>query len=414
MAHAVTDHQAPGEALGIYAKFSSTLDSKEKNSVWAVDHETGETANFELLPGGKYREAYEPAKVRSERFSLQSVVRELLPKSRTAKCYRWRLPKKATEVMRSTETGGTFYRGLQVCSSVWVCPVCAAKISERRRAELLAAIEAHKAAGGVVVLVTLTNPHYMGQGLEGLLKRQQRAFDFFKSGRPARNLRDSFGLVGYVRSLEVTYGANGWHPHYHELWFLRSQVDLLSLQKAVFSLWESACVKAGLGRPSVKHGVTVQDGSKAAAYASKWGLESEMTKWHVKKGNQSLTPFDLLRSYFRDSNENHAALFREYAQAFHGKKQLVWSNGLKALFNLVDLDDGEIAARADQSAVVLGQITADQWRLVLAVDGRSTVLDLARHGWDVVRAYLLGLSQRIDLAKLTPNGVFTESLNGTG
>lgn len=410
MAYQAVNHQASGAALGIYAKFSSTLDSKGKNIVWAVDHETGETIPGELA-GGRFNTLYDPPKVRAERFALQSVVRDILPKSRTAKCYRWRLPKKPTEVMRSHETGSTFYRGLQVCSSVWLCPVCSAKISERRRAELLAAIEAHRAAGGVVVLVTLTNPHYIGQGLETLLKRQQRAFDFFKSGRPARSLRDSFGLVGFIRSLEVTHGQNGWHPHYHELWFLKSQVDLLAMQKAVFDLWASSCVKAGLGLPSEQHGVTVQDGSWAAAYASKWGLESEMTKWHAKKGNGSQTPFDFLRAVFRDGHEKSAALFREYAEAFHGKKQLVWSNGLKARFGIGDLNDEEIAAREDQTAVALGQISSDQWRLVLAVDGRATVLELARHGWDVVQAYLTGLAERIDVTKLASNGVISESLN---
>ena len=44
------------------------------------------------------------------------------------------------------------------------------------------------------------------------------------------------------------------------------------------------------------HGVDVRNGTYAAEYVSKWGLEEEVTKGHLKKGlNGSLTPFDLLR-----------------------------------------------------------------------------------------------------------------------
>ena len=40
-----------------------------------------------------------------------------------------------------------FYQGLMSCGGIWTCPVCAAKISERRRQELKQAIEAAQALG---------------------------------------------------------------------------------------------------------------------------------------------------------------------------------------------------------------------------------------------------------------------------
>ena len=33
------------------------------------------------------------------------------------------------------------------------------------------------------------------------------------------------GFKGLIRSLEVTHGANGWHPHTHELWFLKGSAE---------------------------------------------------------------------------------------------------------------------------------------------------------------------------------------------
>ncbi|WP_458127413.1 hypothetical protein, partial [Raoultella ornithinolytica] len=62
-----------------------------------------------------------------------------------------------------------------------------------------------------------------------------------------------------------------------------------------FEQWKKACEKAGLDQPSYEHGLDLRNGQKAASYVSKWGLEHEMTKGHIKKGKtDSKTPFDLL------------------------------------------------------------------------------------------------------------------------
>ena len=73
----------------------------------------------------------------------------------------------------------------------------------------------------------------------------------------------------------------------------------------------------------------LRNGQKAASYVSKWGLEHEMTKGHIKKGKtDSKTPFDLLRDY-AEGDENAGKLFRIYFEAFKGTRQLNWSKGLK-------------------------------------------------------------------------------------
>src|SRR5690606_25388944 len=99
-------------------------------------------------------------------------------------------------------------------------------------------------------------------------------------GRAAKNVRDFLGLKGTVRALEVTYGANGFHPHFHVLLFLDKSWTNHGVQEAFTPLWQNACRLARLPIPSLAHGCRVDDGSYAAKYASKWGLESEMTKGH--------------------------------------------------------------------------------------------------------------------------------------
>ncbi|MCH0743043.1 protein rep, partial [Pseudomonas aeruginosa] len=203
---------------------------------------------------------------------------------------------------RSTEHGKAFFSGLQVCASVWACPVCAAKISERRRAELVTAVALAKSMGMHVKLLTLTVPHGLGDDLPTLLGQIRNAWRRTTTGRAGKDFRKLLGIKGTIRALEVTHGQNGFHPHLHVLLFLEQDATNACVQGLFTPIWQDACAKAGLPRPSEAHGCRVDDGSKAAAYASKWGLESEMTKSHTKQGrNGSRTPWDFLRAFLERS-----------------------------------------------------------------------------------------------------------------
>ncbi len=79
------------------------------------------------------------AQVREERFALQGVALRLVPHERVARCLRYPYPL-ASEVQvlhgRGPQGETARFGGLEVCGSVWLCPVCAAKITERWRREL--------------------------------------------------------------------------------------------------------------------------------------------------------------------------------------------------------------------------------------------------------------------------------------
>ena len=340
---------------------------------------------------------------RVARFSLQSVARSILPESRTAKCLRIRAFNSDVQVWKHHEHGTAAYAGLQTCGSVWACPVCAAKVAERRRVELQAAMAAHKAKGGTVNLLTLTTPHQKTDKLSDLLENQSKALHRFWRDRTVKAIFKEMGTIGHVRASEVTHGRkspsnNGWHPHYHCLMFCGSGVDLSRFdgpqmkdwQVRLYLRWAACCLKSGLGEPSYAHGLKLDDGTKAGNYAAKWGLEDEMTKGHTKKALHGETPFDFLRAYLADGSDRQAAaLFKEFAETFKGKQQLRWSKGLKNLFAIEETTDEELATKVEESAVLLGMLTVDQWRDVLKVDGRATVLEIAaRSGWYEVQRFL--------------------------
>jgi hypothetical protein len=169
-------------------------------------------------------------------------------------------------------------------------------------------------------------------------------------------------------------------------------------EELFYQRWAAACVRAGLGEPSRAHGLKLDDGSKAAKYVSKWGLEDEMTKGHTKKALHGETPFDFLRAYLADSTDKQAgALFKEFAETFKGKRQLHWSKGLKKRYAIGEFSDDELSSQMEDEARLLGQITLPQWCDVLAVDGQGVVLQLAASGgWDSVVVYLASIKRNTE------------------
>lgn len=281
------------------------------------------------------------------------------------------------------------YKGLKICGSVWVCPLCASKVQERRRQEVAAAIAWAVGMGKDCAMVSFTFPHRVNQPLSDLLKKQQRAITLLRSSRGYTALMRECGSVGRIRSLEVTHGTNGWHPHTHELLFIASGYDARRLQNRLAWLWLAACKKAGLfvdGRDSeesfVLHSVDVTAGDDgAAAYIakmddqSKWGISHEMTKSSSKQGRRAGShPFGLALDTATQG------LFVEYVWAMKGQRQLVWSRGLKNSVGVVEKTDEEIAAEEVSKIDDHIPIGLDEWVLVRKHDARFDLVEAARAG----------------------------------
>lgn len=278
-------------------------------------------------------------------------------------------------VYRAVDGSSARLQGVTTCGSVWACPTCAARIAEERRRELQHALVAHVEAGGAGYLITLTNPHERDEFvLPEMLERQAKALQSFKNSRTYKRILGTAGTAkrkGSVRGLESTHGRNGWHPHVHELAFCKRQAfnegepgDGGRLQsddiEALRGAWVGAIVKHGLCPDSKiswawQYAFDLRGGDKAAEYIAKfgrderWGAATELTENLAKLGKRTVqgeehrTPFQILADAHRgDARSWH--LFREYALAFEGKRQLTWSPGLKKTLGVLDRDDDEIAA----------------------------------------------------------------------
>lgn len=299
---------------------------------------------------------------RIHNYLLQDQSAKLLPKERVGNCLKKRIDKNIDRFVKYNEVRKkAHWANVQRCGSVWQCPVCAKQVTEKRREELKKGCDSWKSKGGKILLLTLTNSHSASHRLKDLIDGQKRALKRFFEGRRGVYLLNVLGRKYQIRSFEVTYGQNGWHPHFHILLFIDDNFhpDLLKfdIREELAKFWISCCVKSGLPAPSLRHGLDLRSGHYADKYVSKWGIEHEMTKGHVKKGREGgFTPFDLLQFSVDDElvyGKSSSKLFQEFAISFKGARQLVWARGLKKLLGIEEKTDEELAEETEQNAIDL-------------------------------------------------------------
>lgn len=324
--------------------------------------------------------------VRFERYHLQTVSKKILKGFRVKNCLR-SVNGDSVGVHKHLKTQRAFYSGLQICGSVWTCPVCASKISERRRKELQQAFDIHKKNNGHIAMLTLTFSHKRTDKLDEILEKFSKAMKNFMGCRAFTNLRNEMNLIGRIRVLEVTWSeTNGFHPHAHIALFYESEIDLKHMKKTMYEIWRKSCNSVGL-KASKAHGLDLQGAEDAEKYLSKhgtWSLDQELTKAHIKKGKtESLTPFDLLRKYADTEDEKYANLFITYAIYFKNKMQLHWSRGLKKHFGIGEKTDEVLAKEKTEDADILGLLGLEQWKIILSKDSRAKFLTLCeKHGYE--------------------------------
>jgi len=275
--------------------------------------------------------------------------------------------------------GKASFTGLRTCGAIWYCPVCAPRIAEKRKLELDALLSGARAKGYSIVLMTLTARHDRETDLAGFLSALKGAAKRLRQRREWRALP----LVGSVVATEVTHGGNGWHPHFHVLMVLDApQADAVQLVETLRTPWLVSL--AGFDLSGNQAAFDAADGSAAGAYIQKFGAAEEVTLSTAKKGRSgSRTPWQLLDDAVV-GDLRARALWREYARCFRARRQLVWSQGLKAVFGIDDVSDEAAAAEPEPEPVVLRVwrgAKAGLWSQ--ARRRRCALLDAAEAGTDL-------------------------------
>ncbi len=344
--------------------------------------------------GSSYEITQPPTSVERhrERWRLQHQAKILRSHSRLSICHLQAKDRvKGVDVVL-TPSGKAVYKGLRVCGLLWECPLCASLISTRRRAELQEVTCQWRKAGGRLYHLVLTIPHHAADQLPALLGAFGEARRRLFNRKQWKRLAASLGIAYSVTCKEVTWGANGWHVHTHQILFVKGvdDFDCWKVGSQIFEQWRAACVAVGLPEPN-RRGVDLQATSGAAAYVSKWGVEDELTRSHIKRGRPNrLTPWDFLRLSVETGEPMWGVLYNEFADAMHGQRQLVWSDGLRDWAGLGrEHSDLQVATREEESCRQLGTIPFAVWLRIIQARVQCELLEIAEQsGWEGVQSFL--------------------------
>jgi hypothetical protein len=296
--------------------------------------------------------------------------------------------------VRLGQEGYAGFAGLLVCGSVWACPVCSMKIAVARATEIGRVVANAIAAGRSVGFQTFTMRHHQGQSLEELWGALAAAWASVTSGNGWVGDQRRHQLEGWLRAVEVTWGANGWHVHIHALvvgTFDEPGLEALSL--SMWGRWSKALVRAGLDAPELigSDWQLVKGGdwsatklgeylAKGAGAAPQIGRELTMSQGKSARGRHSTrTVWDVVDEFFETGDLALRKVWHEWERVSKGKRQLTWSRGLRELYGLEpELTDEEIALEElGTEADTLVVISKRGWREVVRRQLECDVLEAA-------------------------------------
>jgi hypothetical protein len=269
------------------------------------------------------------------------------------------------------ELGAHFDRVVR-CGSVWECPTCSLAIRAERCAEIEHAAGWWRDGGGALAQLTLTVRHAWSHDPKVTRRGLMRAWGKLASGAPWQRWCADAGLAGWIRSVEVTHGPNGWHPHLHVLLFVSSAAGdpgaLAALRARLVARWCDA-VAGELGeeqRPDDAHGVDLR-AAHVAGYLSKVALEltaaQNKTAGAARAGYR--TPWQIAADFRAWGDDDDLQLWRRYCDAMRGARFVEWSRGrmnLRAASGLGDeRTDEQVAEGSAGAEAHVADIPAEVW-----------------------------------------------------
>jgi len=331
---------------------------------------------------------------RAVRYDLREALWTHSDRKRLRMCGRCRASGASQPTVRVAD-GVAHFTNVQTCGSIWSCPVCGPKVRQERAIEIDQAMQRWlDRSGGAVLFLTLTMPHDFGDDLDALFRVQKAAWGRIFSGRAWQDEKAQFGLLHWIRSWDCTHGVNGWHPHAHAVLFASrtpTAVELEAIERRFHARWASAVEERGYRRPTRENGIKLElarTRADLAAYVAQLAVVSdanedckvalEVARTDLKLGRKGRrTPFEILAAFAGSGDYDQLLLWREWESATHGKHAIQWSRGLRALLEIDERTDEEIAAEEVGGETVY-TFAADEWVAVCRVRrGQSRVLAAA-------------------------------------
>lgn len=252
-------------------------------------------------------------------------------------------------------------RGVALCSSPWVCPVCSPRIAVSRAACMEPQAAKLAAAGWSAWLLTLTVRHTRKNTLAELFELFGQAWSGMTAGRSVSLMRERSGGFEYVRGYDATWSPrHGWNLHFHLVlffgpeagdgeksaaWFLerwmkqvkRRGGSLLRRAQDMRPAGNAAAAAAyamtiaGVGKHTDRRPEEseVVEGTAAPQRPASFKTMAEATAAAAKKGRAEggLTSTEL-RERALEGDRQAAAAYLEFVLETKGKRAVLVSQGL--------------------------------------------------------------------------------------
>lgn len=310
-----------------------------------------------------------------------------------------------------TDSGRAFFGGLQRCGKVWSCPVCGQKINVRRNREIQKILEKALQDKHANIMLTLTGPHSKRDSVLSRSEGMARALYYLQNSRAWKDhLQKHFKCIGGIRCMETKIGGdNGAHNHFHYFLIFDCEVTdevLAKMKDIILEEWEKSCVKSKILNP--KNSEQVEkfrsesvdlkknfSNNYLTKQSSRWRKELREVTFPRLEGKKykadknGLTPFGFVADLairvalglVSPKEFNKACeLFIEYSCAMYGRRQIVFSKGLRSWAGLYEDKDGQ--GMTDEQICALETAHA---RVIGGFDRRQSRFVRKRLAWKTVK-----------------------------
>lgn len=349
-------------------------------------------------------------------WALHKTMWKITDYQRLRGCHRYIAGGAGAASLRWHEPGRASWSSLCTSSSVWASPLSAAAIGKTRAVEVSTALDTWFKQGKQhsVEFLTLTLAHDKEQSLQEVWDTLAYAWRgvvagaSWRGGKRYEGDKKRFGVQHWIKSVEATHGAHGWHVHLHVLLLLDKELSedqRAALESNIYRRWSAAAQRRGFKAPSRAHGVKLEKARKdknahdLGTYLAKGSIASvaetlsrEMTAGQSSKegrGAESRTPFQILDSIRKSEDTSlknpDVQLWRAWEKQSMGRRQIAWSKGSKDALavNAVSDEEAEQQGEETHTTVEVARVEFEEWNRAREDTGEKLRDDLATRG-DVV------------------------------
>lgn len=249
--------------------------------------------------------------------------------------------------------------GIKRCDNSWGCPVCTARVMRKHAQNIGAGITKLKELNLVPIMITFTVFHTVQERASEVLqvlketfsgftknakwKRKKADGTYYTSGGAWNRFYTEYNIEHHVKVMEVTYGKHGWHPHFHNLYWIPKDklAEIADWEEELKAQWRDfedkaakkifseehyklrcemykRCDKKHADKTGYTEGLYISKDAngkaramEAADYICGWGGENELTGSDQKQGG------------LKAGQEGHYTLNELLNAGYNGDKKLL-------------------------------------------------------------------------------------------